>query len=219
MLNSSSDSNKTLQIINRLPKRWQKHRLANVIKPYYLNWKEYFFINATRQANRYLKHTKFNWLYLIPIVGFIYFIFKIESTNEKLEYSKLKNQYLKVGGENWIVFLIIFAGIYLSFIIWATLIIYLTDYFYPPNNYQNINKIIIMYVGGNFIIFILFHYFYLFYWYLVVYQKFKNSVYKIIAITRNKIHPYSFFSFVLHCDDGVYLKKLEKRHKRNQFFK
>lgn len=57
---------------------------------------------------------------------------------------------------------------------------------------------------------------YLTYWYSFVYRKFRNDIFNTIKITRNQINPFSFFSFIIKCDDGDYLKELEKdKRKRN----
>lgn len=100
-----------VRINNSLPKNWQNHKLAKTKKPENLNWQEFFFYSASQQAKYYLKQMVFSWIYIIPILGFFYFIFKSEKTNEKLVYNKLKHQYLKSGGDNWLVFLILYLAV------------------------------------------------------------------------------------------------------------
>lgn len=201
-------------INNRLPKIWQDNKLAKIIKADHLNWQQFFYYSANKQAKHYLRQTIFNWFFIVPIFGFFYFIFKSEKANEKLVYNKLKNQYLKSGGDNWLIFLILYLSVWLSFVIWATLLIFLTDNFYPISDLNNQKRIISLFMVGNFGIFLFFSYLYLIYWYSFVYRKFKEVVFNTIRITRYQINPFSFFSFVLQCDDGVYLKELEKKQKK-----
>lgn len=98
--------------------------------------------------------------------------------------------------------------------IWVTLLIFLTDNFYPISDLNNQKRFISLFMVGNFGILLFFSYLYLIYWYSFVYRKFKQVVFNTIRITRNQINPFSFFSFVLQCDDGVYLKELEKKQKK-----
>ncbi|AAP56780.1 unique hypothetical protein [Mycoplasmoides gallisepticum str. R(low)] len=201
-------------INNRLPKIWQDNKLAKIKKADHLNWQQFFYHSANKQAKHYLRQTIFNWFFIVPIFGFFYFILKSEKANEKLVYNKLKNQYLKSGGDNWLIFLILYLSVWLSFVIWVTLLIFLTDNFYPISDLNNQKRFISLFMVGNFGIFLFFSYLYLIYWYSFVYRKFKEVVFNTIRITRNQINPFSFFSFVLQCDDGVYLKELEKKQKK-----
>lgn len=201
-------------INNRLPKIWQDNKLAKIKKADHLNWQQFFYYSANKQVKHYLRQTIFNWFFIVPIFGFFYFILKSEKANEKLVYNKLKNQYLKSGGDNWLIFLILYLSVWLSFVIWVTLLIFLTDNFYPISDLNNQKKFISLFMVGNFGILLFFSYLYLIYWYSFVYRKFKQVVFNTIRITRNQINPFSFFSFVLQCDDGVYLKELEKKQKK-----
>ncbi|QMT98278.1 hypothetical protein H3143_02100 [Mycoplasma tullyi] len=208
-------SNRVIPINNnRLPKIWQNNKLANIKKADHLNWQQFFYYSANNQAKHYLRQTIFNWLFLVPVFGFFYFVLKSERANEKLVYNKLKNQYLKSGGENWLIFLILYLAVWISFVIWATLLIFLTDQFNPISNKINQKRIILLFMVGNFMIFMFFSYMYLIYWYSFVYRRFRKTAFSMISSTRKQINPFSFFSFVIQCDDGVYLKELEKQQKK-----
>ncbi|QZX48823.1 hypothetical protein [Mycoplasma sp. E35C] len=208
--------NKALSTVDVLPNRWQEHKLASIKKPKELNWQEFFVSSSTKQADKFLTKTRFNWLYLLPFVGFFHFLFVIETEVDKLKYDKIKNQYLKVGGENWGIFVIFYLAILISYIVAVLCVVYLTDYFYPTTK-ETDKKIALILMLGTGCIYFLMNYTYILYWYKFTYIRFKNSIPKIIKMTKSKISPNSFFSFIIICDDNVFLKKLEKENKKHKF--